>query len=123
MCWIERVEEVQEIPHFLVESNETNFSSQPETFLGSILVDAISTIPTFPRNSRRISPSGRYFQHDLMIPNPRPHARRLYATRDFARRYMMIIPRATRKNCVQSMRNFHLLGKYWPYQIKVLPGI
>ena len=123
MCRVECVEEAQRIPHFLDESNEANFSSQPETFLGSILMDAISTIPAFPRNSRWISPSGRCFQHDLITSNPRSYARRLYTTENFARRYMMIIPRAIRKNCVQSMHELPLLGKYWPYQIKVLPGI
>ena len=103
---------------FLDESNETNFSSQPETLLGSILMDALSAIPTFPRNLQWISPSGRCFQLDPVTSNPRPYARRLYTTKGSARRYIMIIPRARRKDCVQSMRDFPLLGKYWPYQIR-----
>ena len=118
MCRIECVEEDQGNFFSLDESNVINFSSQPETLLGSILMDALSAIPTFPRNLQWISPSGRCFQHDPVTSNPRPYARRLYTTKDSARRYIMIIPRARRKDCVQRMRDFPLLGKYWPYQIR-----
>ena len=102
MCRVECVEEDQENFFSLDESNVNviNFSSQPETLLGSILMDALSAIPTFPRNSQWISPSGRCFQLDPVTSNPRPYARRLYTTKGSARRYIMIIPRARRKDCV-----------------------
>ena len=54
---------------------------------------------------------GAVFSTVLVISNPYLCARRLHTDKGSARGYIMIIPRASRKDCLHDTHDFHLSGK------------